>query len=77
MSVGQFIALRGQLDGETLMGYFSPITRPSDEGVVGILARADAKGGPIVRLLELSRPGSTFYMCAMGVSFVCFADFSV
>lgn len=72
MSVGQFIALRGQLDGETLMGYFSPITRPSDEGVVGILARADAKGGPIVRLLELSRPGSTFYMCAMGVSFAVF-----
>ena len=48
------------------MGYFSPITRPSDEGVIGILARSDAKGGPIAQLLELSRPGSTFYMCAMG-----------
>lgn len=48
------------------MGYFSPITRPSDEGVIGILARADAKGGPITRLLELSRPGSTLHMCAMG-----------
>mmetsp|Transcript_8536 Transcript_8536/g.19106 ORF Transcript_8536/g.19106 Transcript_8536/m.19106 type:complete len:1257 (+) Transcript_8536:92-3862(+) len=66
MDIGQFIALRGQLDGETLMGYFSPITRPSDEGVIGILARSDEKGGPITRLLELSRPGSTFYMCAMG-----------
>ena len=44
------------------MGYFSPITRPSDEGVIGILARSDEKGGPITRLLELSRPGSTFYM---------------
>lgn len=66
MDIGQFIALRGELDGETLMGYFSPITRPSDEGVIGLLARADSKGGPITRLLELSRPGSTLYMCAMG-----------
>lgn len=66
MDVGQFIALRGELDGETLMGYFSPITRPDDEGVIGILARSDSKGGPIAQLLELSRPGSTFYMCAMG-----------
>ncbi|KAL7545941.1 hypothetical protein ACHAWF_009295 [Thalassiosira exigua] len=66
LDIGQFIALRGQLDGETLMGYFSPITRPSDEGVIGILARADDRGGPIAGLLELSRPGSTFYMCAMG-----------
>ena len=66
MEIGQFIALRGELDGETLMGYFSPITRPSDEGVIGLLARADSKGGPITRLLELSRPGSTLYMCAMG-----------
>lgn len=66
MDIGQFIALRGQLDGETLMGYFSPITRPSDEGVIGILARSDARGGPIAQLLEMSRPGSTFYMCAMG-----------
>ena len=66
LDIGQFIALRGQLDGETLMGYFSPITRPSDEGVIGILARVDAKGGPITLALEISRPGSTFYMCAMG-----------
>jgi NAD(P)H-flavin reductase len=48
------------------MGYFSPITRPTDEGVIGILARNDARGGPIAQLLENSRPGSTFYMCAMG-----------
>jgi hypothetical protein len=92
MDVGQFVAIRGELDGETLMGYFSPITRPSDEGVIGILARSvpyrcrissrcaltplicflslslrsDARGGPIAKLFEISRPGSTFYMCAMG-----------
>ena len=66
MDIGQFIALRGELDGETLHGYFSPITRPTDEGVIGILARADEKGGPIAQLLELSRPGSVFYMCAQG-----------
>lgn len=66
MDVGQFVAIRGELDGETLMGYFSPITRPSDEGVIGILARSDSRGGPIAQLLEMSRPGSVFYMCAMG-----------
>lgn len=66
MDIVQFIALRGELDGETLHGYFRPITRPTDEGVIGILARADEKGGPIAKLLELSRPGSVFYMCAQG-----------
>ena len=39
LKVGQFIALRGELDGETLMGYFSPITRPNDVRVIGILRR--------------------------------------
>lgn len=66
LDVGQFVALRGEMDGETLMGYFSPITRPGDEGVIGILCRVDAKGGPITRLLEHIRPGSVMHMCAMG-----------
>jgi ferredoxin-NADP reductase len=66
LEVGQFVALRGEMDGETLMGYFSPITRPDDEGVIGILCRIDFKGGPIVKLLECSRPGSVLHMCAMG-----------
>lgn len=62
MDVGQFVAIRGELDGETLMGYFSPITRPSDEGVIGILARSDERGGPIAKLLEMSRPGKIQYL---------------
>jgi len=62
LAVGQFIALRGELDGETLMGYFSPITRPNDEGVIGILCRVDAKGGPITTLLEKARPGTCLHM---------------
>lgn len=66
LDVGQFVALRGELDGETLMGYFSPITRPNDEGVIGILCRVDAKGGPITSLLENARPGTCLHMSAMG-----------
>jgi hypothetical protein len=30
-AVGQFLAIRGDMDGETLLGYYSPITRPDDE----------------------------------------------
>ena len=66
LEVGQFVAIRGEMDGETLMGYFSPITRPNDEGVLGILCRVDFKGGPITKLLEFSRPGSVLNMCPMG-----------
>ena len=66
LDVGQFVALRGELDGETLMGYFSPITRPNDEGVIGILCRVDAKGGPITSLLENARPGTCLHTSAMG-----------
>lgn len=66
LDVGQFVGLRGECDGETLQGYFSPITRPDDEGVIGILARKDEKGGPITKLLNHIRPGSVLYMCAMG-----------
>mmetsp|Transcript_33161 Transcript_33161/g.38615 ORF Transcript_33161/g.38615 Transcript_33161/m.38615 type:complete len:585 (+) Transcript_33161:484-2238(+) len=66
LDIGQFIGLRGECDGETLQGYFSPITRPDDEGVIGILCRNDSKGGPITELLNCARPGSVMYMCAMG-----------
>lgn len=45
---------------------FSPITRPNGEGVIGILCRCDDKGGPITKLLNMIRPGSIMYMCAMG-----------
>ena len=66
LDVGQFVAIRGTMDGETLIGYFSPITRPSDEGVLGLLCRVDAKGGPVTRLLTHIRPGNVMSMCAMG-----------
>jgi ferredoxin-NADP reductase len=66
LDVGQFVGVRGELDGETLMGYFSPITRPDDRGVIGILCRLDSKGGPIAMLLDKARPGSVLHMCAMG-----------
>jgi len=66
LEVGQFIAIRGEVDGDTVQGYYSPITRPDDEGVIGILCRVDEKGGPIVDFLNRIRPGNTAYMKAMG-----------
>ena len=52
MDVDQFVALRGQMDGETLMGYFSPITRPDDEGVIANWQDPMLK---VVRLQDYSR----------------------
>jgi NAD(P)H-flavin reductase len=45
---------------------FSPITRPDDEGVIGILCRNDDKGGHVTKLIRKLRPGSVMHMCPMG-----------
>lgn len=66
LDVGRFIAIRGELDGDTLTGYYSPVSRPEDEGVIDILCRMDEKGGPIVGLLTSMRPGSSCLMRGMG-----------
>ncbi|GBG33225.1 NADH-cytochrome b5 reductase-like protein [Hondaea fermentalgiana] len=74
LEVGQYVALRGELDGETLQGFFSPVTRPGDEGVIGILCRFDERGGPIYKLLQYIRPGSVLQMKAMGGLRIKFSD---
>jgi|GEM_PF-999842 len=66
LEVGQYVAIRGEIDGETLVGYFSPITRTNEEGVLSILCRFDAKGGPVYKLLEYIRPGNVVSMKAVG-----------
>lgn len=66
LEVGRFVAIRGELDGDTLTGYYSPISRPDDEGVIDILCRTDEKGGPIVQLLASMTPGSSCSMRGMG-----------
>jgi len=66
LHVGQFVAIRGELDGETLTGYYSPVSRPDDTGIISILCRTDDKGGPIVKLLTSLKPGSACMMKAMG-----------
>eukprot|EP00755_Sulcionema_specki_P024386 Sspe_Gene.14885::Locus_5167_Transcript_1_1_Confidence_1.000_Length_3727::g.14885::m.14885/K00326/E1.6.2.2; cytochrome-b5 reductase len=66
LAVGQFIAMKAQLDGETLQGYFSPITRPDDVGVIDVLCRTDPQGGAIVEYLNTLTPGSECYLKAMG-----------
>lgn len=71
LEVGRFISIRGELDGDTLTGYYSPISRPEDLGIIDILCRTDDKGGPIVQLLTSLRPGGTCLMQGMaGVKLV-------
>jgi flavocytochrome c len=66
LEVGRFISIRGELDGDTLTGYYSPISRPDDEGIIDILCRTDEKGGPIVKFLLSLRPGASCLMKGMG-----------
>eukprot|EP00931_Biecheleriopsis_adriatica_P099820 TRINITY_DN7458_c0_g1_i1.p1 TRINITY_DN7458_c0_g1~~TRINITY_DN7458_c0_g1_i1.p1 ORF type:complete len:1215 (-),score=298.27 TRINITY_DN7458_c0_g1_i1:144-3380(-) len=66
LEVGRFISIRGELNGDTLTGYYSPISRPDDEGIIDILCRTDEKGGPIVSLLKSLQPGSSCLMQGMG-----------
>jgi NAD(P)H-flavin reductase len=66
LEVGRFISIRGELDGDTITGYYSPVSRPDDEGIISILCRTDEKGGPIVNLLQTLRPGSSCLMKGMG-----------
>lgn len=66
LAVGQFVAIRGELDGEWLQGYYSPLSRPHEEGYVEILCRTDTAGGQIINFLNAVRPGGECYLKAMG-----------
>eukprot|EP01061_Rhynchopus_euleeides_P007696 TRINITY_DN16771_c0_g1_i1.p1 TRINITY_DN16771_c0_g1~~TRINITY_DN16771_c0_g1_i1.p1 ORF type:complete len:1191 (+),score=481.32 TRINITY_DN16771_c0_g1_i1:91-3573(+) len=66
LRLGEFIAVRGELDGDTLQGFYSPITRPTDYGCIEILSREDNRGGPIVEVLKSLRPGSSLLFKSMG-----------
>jgi NAD(P)H-flavin reductase len=66
LEVGRFISITGTLDGDTVTGYYSPISRPDDDGIIDILFRTDDKGGPIVNLLLSMKPGMSCMMKGMG-----------
>ena len=59
LEVGRYIGIKGEIDGDTVTGFYSPISRPEDNGVIDILCRTDEKGGPIVNLLNSMQPGSS------------------
>jgi NAD(P)H-flavin reductase len=63
--LGSYIAIRGNIDGDQLTGYYSPVSRPDDLGQIDILARTDAKGGPITAFLTQLKPGAEAEMKAM------------
>jgi len=66
LAVGQFVAIRGELDGEWLQGFYSPLSRPDEEGYVEILCRTDTAGGQIINFLNAVRPGGECYLKVMG-----------
>ncbi|KAH8614254.1 ApbE family Alanine dehydrogenase PNT C terminal domain [Trypanosoma vivax] len=64
LSLGQFIAIRGEWDGQQLIGYYSPITLPDDPGVIGILARSDR--GNLREWISALEPGDAVEMKGCG-----------
>ncbi|KAG5466698.1 hypothetical protein LSCM1_00869 [Leishmania martiniquensis] len=64
LALGQFIGIRGDWDGQQLIGYYSPITLPDDVGVIGILARADK--GRLAEWISALQPGDAVEMKACG-----------
>ncbi|CUF04055.1 NADH-dependent fumarate reductase, putative [Bodo saltans] len=64
LQLGQFIAIRGEWDGATLVGYYSPTTAPDEQGVIGILVRSDK--GTLKEWLNALRPGDALEMKACG-----------
>eukprot|EP01127_Copromyxa_protea_P004298 TRINITY_DN14179_c0_g1_i1.p1 TRINITY_DN14179_c0_g1~~TRINITY_DN14179_c0_g1_i1.p1 ORF type:complete len:1161 (-),score=242.46 TRINITY_DN14179_c0_g1_i1:35-3517(-) len=64
LSVGQYVAIKGEWDGRQLLGYYSPITLPHDYGVIGILARVDK--GTLSEWMSAMQPGAAVMMKACG-----------
>jgi len=64
IKIGQFVAIRGEWEGEQLVGYYSPITLPHDYGVIGLLVRTD-KGG-LKDWLKALRPGDAVMIKGCG-----------
>jgi flavocytochrome c len=62
LKLGQFVAIRGEWDGQQLVGYYSPITLPNERGVIGLLARKDK--GSLREWITALRPGDAVFMKA-------------
>ncbi|CAJ1036005.1 FAD binding domain/Oxidoreductase FAD-binding domain [Leishmania utingensis] len=64
LTVGEFISIRGDWDGQQLIGYYSPISMPDDKGRISILARGDK--GNLQEWVSSMRPGDSVEMKACG-----------
>ncbi|TPP44361.1 flavocytochrome c family protein [Leishmania donovani] len=64
LTVGEFIGIRGDWDGQQLIGYYSPINMPDDKGRISILARGDK--GNLQEWISSMRPGDSVEMKACG-----------
>ncbi|RNF14887.1 NADH-dependent fumarate reductase-like protein [Trypanosoma conorhini] len=57
LRLGEFIAIRGEWDGQKLVGYYSPITLPDERGTISILARGNK--GTLREWISAMRPGDS------------------
>ncbi|CBH15369.1 NADH-dependent fumarate reductase [Trypanosoma equiperdum] len=64
LNLGEFVAIRGEWDGQQLVGYFSPITLPEDLGTISLLVRADK--GTLKEWICALRPGDSVEIKACG-----------
>nr|CCC93537.1 unnamed protein product [Trypanosoma congolense IL3000] len=64
LSLGEFVAIRGEWDGQQLIGYYSPITLPDDLGTISLLVRADK--GTLKEWISALRPGDSVEVKACG-----------
>ncbi|RNF05181.1 NADH-dependent fumarate reductase-like protein [Trypanosoma rangeli] len=57
LHLGEFVAIRGEWDGQKLIGYYSPITLPDERGTISILARGNK--GTLREWISAMRPGDS------------------
>ncbi|KAG8343427.1 putative NADH-dependent fumarate reductase [Trypanosoma vivax] len=64
LKLGEFVAIRGEWDGQQLLGYYSPITLPDDLGTISLLVRGDK--GTLREWISALRPGDSVEIKACG-----------
>ncbi|KAI9159468.1 hypothetical protein H9P43_008808 [Blastocladiella emersonii ATCC 22665] len=56
MGIGEYVAVRAELNGEQLVRYYSPISRPDDPGHIDLLIKVD-DAGAMSKHIDSLRPG--------------------
>lgn len=59
LSCGQYISVQANIEGESIVRYYSPISRPDDYGVIDLLIKVDSNGGKMSHHLNSLKYGDT------------------